>query len=500
MFASDQLPIELIDAFREGRAAVFIGAGASIDAGFPTWDKLVADLASRLDPKIEPDAGSGKFSTYLLNAIPQYYEDSNNRGRLLERLKSLMYNGSKKTSKVHELLVDLPCRRFYTTNYDELLEQALDHVHLTYAAASNDDQEYALSEAQCQVHKIHGTIGEHGQRGPIVITRTDYARFIMDRTKTVENLRHALGQYVFLFVGYSLRDPDFNSIYDSVFYRKPDENPRHFICMASPTKHEVTDLGKRGINVIDLDKWLGDTPTARLTSFLTALAEATSEVVYIQRFFQGIGRDQHIHIVTDSSLNDAEQYVLYPVCDIHAARQIERVLSLIGCTSEIVSDQSAMRKDKIKHYTHNDLILVCSPFGNKLTRRFFTLGQRKGIVRQNFDEKNSHRVIEYSDGKEKHTLVADNPIKKTKAIRKEYALIGRYRNPWNRDKHIFVFAGLHALGTHAIGDFLKDPTNFRELALPGENLCIALEIRYEDHDPYDYKYDLSPRIILWQES
>lgn len=39
------LPSELIDAFRENRAAVFVGAGASVAAGLPNWDDLIVQLA-----------------------------------------------------------------------------------------------------------------------------------------------------------------------------------------------------------------------------------------------------------------------------------------------------------------------------------------------------------------------------------------------------------------------------------------------------------------------
>jgi hypothetical protein len=47
-------PTQLIKAFRENRASIFVGAGASMAAGLPGWDELVTEMANELKIKLPP--------------------------------------------------------------------------------------------------------------------------------------------------------------------------------------------------------------------------------------------------------------------------------------------------------------------------------------------------------------------------------------------------------------------------------------------------------------
>lgn len=99
------LPCNLVDAFKEGRVAVFIGAGASMAVGLPGWNELVADFAKQLN--IPPDAGLTEFSPSLLNKVPQYYENRFGRLELIRRLENLIKHHRIRNSPVHNLIAEL---------------------------------------------------------------------------------------------------------------------------------------------------------------------------------------------------------------------------------------------------------------------------------------------------------------------------------------------------------------------------------------------------------
>ena len=61
-FTDDHFPTEMIDSFKEKSSVFFIGAGISMEAGLPSWGKLIKnliDLASK-----QPWCGVDKVEEY----------------------------------------------------------------------------------------------------------------------------------------------------------------------------------------------------------------------------------------------------------------------------------------------------------------------------------------------------------------------------------------------------------------------------------------------------
>lgn len=119
------------------------------------------------------------------------------------------------TTPSHEALVALGLPLIFTTNFDELIENA-------HAAAgvpirvSADDQDFKARLAERpdrHLVKLHGSID---RPGTIVLTRDDYSKARAGRREMLGHLRHELASGSFLFVGFSLSDPNFNLIYDDI--------------------------------------------------------------------------------------------------------------------------------------------------------------------------------------------------------------------------------------------------------------------------------------------
>jgi hypothetical protein len=88
-------------------------------------------------------------------------------------------------------------------------------------------------------------------------------------------------------------------------------------------------------------------------------------------------------------------------------------------------------------------------------------------------------------------LYADDPVRADGTVPMvDFAVIARIRSPWAAGKHIFLIAGVNAIGTHACGDFLADPMNYRKLPWREDDLVEVFKVSFVDHDPYNYRYEL----------
>jgi len=481
------LPTDLVEAFRERRAAVFIGAGASLSVGLPDWNALVATLATDLG--ITPDFGD-RFSASLLPVIPQYYANEFGAKSLYVKVDRLL-RPVLPTSRPHALLAQLPCDLFYTTNLDTLLENALVATHRPFDLVLDDDTARRYMERRVgsrQVRKIHGSVGFASS---YVLTRAQYARFEYERPVLTQALRHDLSSFNFLFVGYSLGDPDFNSIYEHVLVSMGDMAPRHYALLLSPTSHEQTDLERRGVTTLDLSLWPGDDPPTKLETFLENLLEVSSELIHIERVFKLPGATS-VPIILSSKINEEEGYVYHTACDIHTSTIIQGSLDMMGLKSVLLADSAAMKDPGL--YLSDNIILVCSPFANAFTKYIFE--QASGLnskITQRFLSEGGKRFIIDGHGRK---WVADEPLAPTPAngsqvgTKRDYALTARYRNPWARDKYIYVFCGIYTVGTQACGDLIANPTEFGRLPWQDDEFAAIIELEYSEFNPHEYVYKI----------
>src|SRR5579884_2877211 len=108
----------------------------------------------------------------------------------------------------HRALVDLDLRVLFTTNYDELIEAAYVEAAKSLRVSVSEEEFIAHRGSRPERHliKLHGSID---QLDSVVLTRRDYARARGERHEMFGHLRHELSDASFLFVGFSLSDPNF---------------------------------------------------------------------------------------------------------------------------------------------------------------------------------------------------------------------------------------------------------------------------------------------------
>jgi hypothetical protein len=219
-----ELASSLREAVRGRRCVLFVGSGLSTAAGFPGWDQLNDRLAGALGiledrEAIEEFQRHKRDLDYSLD-LAQWYADRHERDDPdgLTRQVCAIYGNSDgrpiRPTVAHYLLTALPARLVLTTNYDDLLEQAL--LGLRRYPEKVVEREHVTRTAggdAVPVVKFHGDARTGGR---IVLRRDDYDRFFLDHPDMDLLLRGLLLNHTFLFVGYSLRDPNFLQIYNHV--------------------------------------------------------------------------------------------------------------------------------------------------------------------------------------------------------------------------------------------------------------------------------------------
>ena len=114
----------------------------------------------------------------------------------------------------HYLLLSLPVRQVVTTNYDDLLERALEALK-RYPVKVVRQEDVARTGRGDGVHvvKLHGDAAEPDE---IVLCRDDYDEFFERRPAMALLLEGLLLNRTFFFVGYGLRDPNFRQVYSRI--------------------------------------------------------------------------------------------------------------------------------------------------------------------------------------------------------------------------------------------------------------------------------------------
>ena len=159
-----------------GAYAALIGSGVSVGAGIPTGWQVVLDLISKVARVLGEDPGDDLAGWYQerFGEEPDYSKlldtlakSPAERSALLrsyfeptakERARDVKVPGAAHTA-LAELAVTGHVRLYVTTNFDRLIEQALEAAGVTPRVLSTPDSILGsppLSQAGCTVLKLHG--------------------------------------------------------------------------------------------------------------------------------------------------------------------------------------------------------------------------------------------------------------------------------------------------------------------------------------------------------
>lgn len=224
---------EFVNDLHEGTAAVFLGAGMSAPAGFVDWVNLLEPLAKQLGL-------NAKNEVDHLVTLAQYHVNDNgqHRSRLTRRLIE-EFPTYPAPPESHRLLARLPLATYWTTNYDKLIEKALEQ------AGKIVDVKYTVNQLATTKHrrdaivyKMHGDIDHAGEA---VITKDDYERFATDRGAYINALTGELVSKTFLFLGFSFKDPNLDYILSRIRITFKQHARHHYCIFKDVTQEDGED-------------------------------------------------------------------------------------------------------------------------------------------------------------------------------------------------------------------------------------------------------------------
>lgn len=215
---------DFVGTLKTDRAVAFVGAGVSVEAGYPTWTQLLSQLHAKLG-ELQVSASPRELQQILRMNDPLWRAEEYRR--LLDRtaFSALMWEFFRPRPAVEAptagALAGLPFRHYLTTNYDPLLETECRKRHeglkVTDWTQSEDIQRFLrtmhLKDTTRHLVYLHG---RYDRPESIVLSERDYVRRYVASDETPRKLFTLFATQRVVFVGFSLNDPDLTFVLRSV--------------------------------------------------------------------------------------------------------------------------------------------------------------------------------------------------------------------------------------------------------------------------------------------
>lgn len=244
-------------------AAIFAGAGLSIPSGCCNWKDLLRNLADEIGLDVDREEDLTKVAQYYVNE---------KQGVKTPLISKLLENFNKiiEPSVNHKILSSLPIDTFWTTNYDEIIEEAIKkQCKIVDVKRCSGDLVYNKPNRDVVVYKMHGDVNSPGTA---IITKDDYDTYYKNQTLLVNKLCGDMASKRFLFLGFSFTDHNMENILSQLKCHLGNEVNTHYCLMKKVDENDfddleifkyeeikqklkINDLKRYGINVILLDSY-----------------------------------------------------------------------------------------------------------------------------------------------------------------------------------------------------------------------------------------------------
>jgi hypothetical protein len=186
----------------EGNVAIFAGAGLSKSVGFVDWPELLSDIAEELGLKsqIEHD---------LISLAQFHVNERGGRDGLIRKILQ-EFSEQAEASASHRIIARLPIPTYWTTNYDTLIEDALQAIPRVVDMKHQVRQLLtAKPKRDATVYKMHGDVNHATDA---VITKEQYETYHRTHEPFITALSVDLASKTFLFLGFSFTDPNLDYV------------------------------------------------------------------------------------------------------------------------------------------------------------------------------------------------------------------------------------------------------------------------------------------------
>ncbi|SFM30704.1 SIR2 family NAD-dependent protein deacylase [Methylobacterium pseudosasicola] len=241
------IPATLVESMKQQRVILFLGAGASMEAGAPSGEALRADLAKKF-------LGS-EMDGYDLMSVAEMAIKAHGNGVVFEHVRGLL--AGYEPSEAHKLLPTFRWRTIATTNYDLLVERAYAatpaklQVPVTFVRDTEPVEERMQSVLNpVEFLKLHGCLEQlHDPDLPPILSHEHYDRYSRNRTRLFARLEDRARESPIVFCGYRIADAHIRKL----IYRFAElgGRPRYYIVVPKLSEQEVAYWESMNVGVID---------------------------------------------------------------------------------------------------------------------------------------------------------------------------------------------------------------------------------------------------------
>ncbi len=262
MTARSRFLAEFPKAIADDAAAVFIGAGVSAGAGYPSWKELLREIGHEL--------GVDSGDVHDLAALAQWsVRKSAGRTRVNNVIRAEIAQ-EKPIPSVLKTIARLPIRNLWTTNYDRLIERSFSEIARPIDPISAAaDLALRPRPGAARLFKMHGCVNNLDN---IVIATDDYELYRLKRGAFLPLLQSHMTSFSMLFVGLSFTDPNVRHVLSLIRESFTASPPEHFAIVRPPqrtdyktskeykarlTQHKLwaDDLQRYGLQVVEIERY-----------------------------------------------------------------------------------------------------------------------------------------------------------------------------------------------------------------------------------------------------
>ena len=244
---------EIAGRLWSGHAAVMVGAGFSKNAKrtcgaskeFPDWNQLGDAFYEKAYGK-KP----GPTQRYMDPLkLAEEVEASQGRPALDRLISSLIPDQEFSPSDMHVSLLYLPWTDVFTTNYDTLLERALEKViDRKYSVVVRMDDLTFMEKPR--IAKLHGSFPS---TLPFVVTEEDYRKYPVESALFVNTVQQSLVENTLCLIGFSGDDPNFLKWIGWVRDNLGAESPKMYLVgVLSLSESQRKLLERRNVIPVDM--------------------------------------------------------------------------------------------------------------------------------------------------------------------------------------------------------------------------------------------------------
>ncbi|MCO7176981.1 SIR2 family protein [Sporolactobacillus kofuensis] len=280
------------DAIKEDSLIVFVGAGVSANSGLPKWSELIDVFKDEINV-------DDKENDYL--KIAQYYFDTVGQYKYFQKVMDVFQpHINSQPNEIHNQIFRIKPRHIITTNYDSLLEDKMNSSIAKYEVI-NRDSDIPYSKSDHYLIKMHGDLVQKN----IVLKEDDYLDYGNNFYMVSTLIKALIMNNTVLFVGYSLNDSTFNSIF-RLIQKGFGGNARkaYFFTAEAQNAAAVEYYKNKGIRVITGEKEKSDGDIGKCTiEFLKQIdSESPSIPATSEQLWENIKFLDHLYFVENQDV------------------------------------------------------------------------------------------------------------------------------------------------------------------------------------------------------